>query len=107
MEPSPAPPRVPPTLTVEIQPVVVSVAGHTIRGEFTPATRELRIVTRPWSGTTFASPAAAAHAVVRYFAVGRPVRTLDRPVWRLAGSGAVLRATATHRLHTAAHRTAC
>lgn len=92
------PPRVPPERAVELVDVVATVAGHTVKGQFTPSTCELRVLTRPWSGRTFCSPAAAADAVARYFAAGRPMPRLDAPVWHVAGSGHVLRAPTARRM---------
>ena len=96
--PDEAPPRVLPERAVELVDVVATVAGHTVKGQFTPSTCELRVLTRPWSGRTFCSPAAAADAVARYFAAGRPMPPLDAPVWRVAGTGHVLRAPAVRRV---------
>jgi hypothetical protein len=103
---SETPPSVPPERAVELVDVVATVAGHTVKGQFTPSTCELRVLTRPWSGRTFCSPAAAADAVARYFAAGRPMPPLDAPVWRVAGTGHVLRAPTARRVPCAPARTA-
>ncbi|HMO12048.1 MAG TPA: hypothetical protein PKB06_11230, partial [Actinotalea sp.] len=62
------------------------VRGHTIKGTFAPATRELRVLSRPWAGQVFSTPAAAGRALDAYFGHRGTTR------WRLADGG-VLRAS--------------
>lgn len=84
-----------PVVALPVLDVVTTVRGHVVRGRFSPATRELRVLTRPWAGRTFRTPAEAATELARYFAAGRALRAADLPTWRLVATGGVLRASAT------------
>lgn len=84
-----------PVVVLPVLDVVTTVRGHVVRGRFTPSTRELRVLTRPWAGRTFSTPTDAAAELARYFAAGRSLRPADLPTWRLAATGGVLRASAS------------
>ncbi|MCV2392701.1 hypothetical protein OEB99_00115 [Actinotalea sp. M2MS4P-6] len=85
-----------PVIAHHVEDVVLSIAGHTVKGRFTPSNLELRVLTRPWAGAVFRTPAAAADAVAAYFGAGRG--TLGTPRWHVAATGLVLRApTSAHR----------
>jgi hypothetical protein len=87
-----------PVRAIEVLDVVTTVHGHTVKGRFTPATLELRVLTRPWAGRTFASPTDAAKAVAAYFAAGGPWAVpTGATFWRVAGTGQVLRAPVSGR----------
>jgi len=84
-----------PVVVLPVLDVVTTVRGHVVRGRFTPSTRELRVLTRPWAGRTFRSPAEAAAELARYFATGATPLPGELPTWRLATTGGVLRASAS------------
>lgn len=84
-----------PVVVLPVLDVVATVRGHVVRGRFTPSTRELRVLTRPWAGHTFRTPAEAAADLARYFASGRAPRPADLPTWRIAATGGVLRVSAS------------
>jgi hypothetical protein len=80
-------------------PVFRKYKGRRFEGEFNPSTMELKITSEPWSGDTFASPTAAAQAVVAHVPGPRETNnTNGRKFWRLESGGGDLRTIVGQRL---------
>lgn len=72
--------------------------GNRVDGEFNPSSMELRVTTAPWSGRVFASPTAAAIAVVEHFPSDRETsNTNGRKFWKLTSDGRDLRSVVGER----------
>jgi hypothetical protein len=79
-------------------PVFKVYKGNRVEGAFNPSTLELRITSGSWSGQVFASPTAAAIAVVERFSSDRVTpNTNGRKFWKLVASGRDLRSIVGER----------
>lgn len=78
-----------PTTTAEWISVYKIYKGHRVEGSFNPNTMEVRLSTAPWTNKYFASPTAAAVAVVDHYSgdVRTTSNTNGRKFWRLASTG--------------------
>lgn len=74
-------------------PVHKIYKGHRIEGTFNAATHELHLSTEPWANKYFASPTAAAVAVVEHFSgnVRETPNTNGRLFWKVTKTGRNLR----------------
>lgn len=83
------PARVSTDPAVEWIPVYKTYKANRIQGEFNPRTHEVRLSTEPWANKIFASPTAAAVAVVDHFSgdVRESPNTNGRKFWKVAATG--------------------
>lgn len=67
--------------------------GNRVEGTFNPTTHEVRLSTEPWTNKYFASPTAAAVAVVDHFSgdVRETNNTNGRKFWKISATGENLR----------------
>ncbi len=80
-------------------PVHKTYLSHLVEGDFNPTTMEVRVSTAPWSGRVFASPTAAARAVVEHYGGDnrQTTNTNGRKFWRLKDRDEDLRSVVGRR----------
>ena len=81
------------TVTAEWLAIHKIYKGNRVEGVFNPTTHEVRLSTQPWANKYFASPTAAAVAVVEHFS-GDLIETNNtngRRFWKVTSTGDNLR----------------
>ena len=82
-----------PTMTAEWLAIHKIYKGHRLESSFNPSTHEVRLATTPWANKYFASPTAAAVAVVEHYSsdVRETNNTNGRKFWKVTSTGENLR----------------